>query len=1046
MQVLEFGGRANAGDPLVHDQSRVHVRQEFSGQQRAQVQVDLGPVMQRALEFRRAPVAQRRHRAFEQLQVKREADLVDLAALVLSEQLAGATDLQVMGCEHEAGAEVVQRLDRFEPARRVGGHRLARWRDQVGIGLVVRAADPAAELVQLGQAEAIGSIDHDRVRGRDVDAALDDRRAGEHVAAPVIEVEHHALELPLPHLPVPDRDARLGHQRGQSFGGRVDRLDAVVHEVHLAAAPQLALAGFADGRVVPLRDEGLDREAGSGRGRDQRQVTQAAERHVQRARDRGGRQCQQVHLGAQALQALLVAHPETMLLVDDHQAEVAELHARLQQPVRAHDDVDLACGQPVQHGPRLGIAAEPRQHLDLHGPVGEAVGERLVVLLGQQRRRHQHGHLAPAVHRHERGTQRDLGLAEADVAADDPVHRLRRAQVGHDLLDRGGLVGRFLEREAGCERAQRWVVHRERVSLAGGPLRVQVEQLSGRVAYPRRRPLPGLLPLFAAELVQRSALGRRAGVPADALQRLHRHVQLVAVRVLEDQELGRQAACIQRREPEVAAHAVVLVHDRCAGAQVGQLLDDARGIAVRPAPAALLLRALAGQLLLGEQHHRGIAERRAGRDRRNGDREGVLRIEELAPARHRLRLEPLATQQLHQQLTTSRRLGREQHPLPDRTQQRRELDDGFLATRIEQRIRRRFGPQVHYRLVRCLLRGRSVEQQRRQPSCARQPLVRIHADFARFEHRVLDVVATVLVTFRDGLPGRTQALLVAGRKHQRRRGGQVVEQVRGLVVEQRQEVLDPGRRESVADVPVNLHPGQVAREACPVTATEIPDRVRIEAELTGRQQLDARQAVGRALAVRVEAADAVDFPVEQVDAQRFFAAHREDVEQRSADREFTRAAHLRHAGISGSGEAAAKCLEVQLLAHREVQRLCIHEAPRRQPLQCRAEVGDHDAAGQRRQPGQRPQPARDDVGVWREAVVGQRLVAGEGQQRDVARQEEAQFELGPLRAHRIRCQKQDRAIVPRGGLRQVDARRGAIAAGPAYSPVAGRRHFCRYFH
>ena len=67
--------------------------------------------------------------------------------------------------------------------------------------------------------------------------------------------------------------------------------------------------------------------------------------------------------------------------------------------------------------------------------------------------------------------------------------------------------------------------------------RVQVEQLGRRVADPLRA-RARLLPLVAAELVQRRGFGRRAGVAADALERLHRHVQLVAVGVFEHQELA----------------------------------------------------------------------------------------------------------------------------------------------------------------------------------------------------------------------------------------------------------------------------------------------------------------------------------------------------------------------------------------------------------------------------------------------------------------------------------------------------------------------------
>jgi hypothetical protein len=42
--------------------------------------------------------------------------------------------------------------------------------------------------------------------------------------------------------------------------------------------------------------------------------------------------------------------------------------------------------------------------------------------------------------RDEGGAQRDLGLAEADIAADQPVHRFGRFQVAQHILDRALLI------------------------------------------------------------------------------------------------------------------------------------------------------------------------------------------------------------------------------------------------------------------------------------------------------------------------------------------------------------------------------------------------------------------------------------------------------------------------------------------------------------------------------------------------------------------------------------------------------------------------------
>ena len=102
---------------------------------------------------------------------------------------------------------------------------------------------------------------------------------------------------------------------------------------------------------------------------------------------------------------------------------------------------------------------------------------------------------------------------------------------------------------------------------------------------------------------------------------MHRHVQLVVVGVLEQQELGRHAADVHRHEAAIAADAVVLMHDRGAGTQISKLLDDPCRVAIRAFAAPLLLRAFAEELFLGDDGETEIRQRQAGCQRRDGDSE-----------------------------------------------------------------------------------------------------------------------------------------------------------------------------------------------------------------------------------------------------------------------------------------------------------------------------------------------------------------------------------------------------------------------------------------
>ena len=123
------------------------------------------------------------------------------------------------------------------------------------------------------------------------------------------------------------------------------------------------------------------------------------------------------------------------------QAELLGADVAREQPVGADQDVDLAGLEVVEHRFRLGRLAQARDPLDPEGQVGEALAEGAEVLLGEDRRRHQHHHLLAVGGGLDRGPQRHLGLAEADVAADQPVHRPLGLHVALDRLDRLQLVG-----------------------------------------------------------------------------------------------------------------------------------------------------------------------------------------------------------------------------------------------------------------------------------------------------------------------------------------------------------------------------------------------------------------------------------------------------------------------------------------------------------------------------------------------------------------------------------------------------------------------------
>ncbi|MEI2704359.1 MAG: hypothetical protein V9E89_03635 [Ilumatobacteraceae bacterium] len=191
------------------------------------------------------------------------------------------------------------------------------------------------------------------------------------------------------------------------------------------------------------------RQAIFGRRLDHADVAHAGQPHVERARDRRGRQRQDVHLRAQLLEMFLVLDAEALFLVDDHQAEVLELSHRPECRRCVPMMMSISPLSKLLDARDLLLAGvRKRESMStLIGKAARRLAEGLVVLLREDRRRHQHGHLLAVIDRLERRPQRDFGFAVADIAADQAIHRVRLFHVRLDITHRAQLIFRLHIRE-----------------------------------------------------------------------------------------------------------------------------------------------------------------------------------------------------------------------------------------------------------------------------------------------------------------------------------------------------------------------------------------------------------------------------------------------------------------------------------------------------------------------------------------------------------------------------------------------------------------------
>ena len=386
------------------------------------------------------------HRHFEEAAIEVVPDVGDVPALLGAEDVARAPDLEVAHRELEPGPEVVELLDRVQPLLGDLGRNRVRAQQEVGVRLRARPPDAAAQLVEVGKPARLGAVDEDRVGRRDVEPGLDDRGRDEHLRAALDEREHRALELALPHLAVADRRtspparARGAFARpaGSSARGCGRRTPGRRARSRGGSRARM-IAG------VVLDDLRLHRRASRRRLPQRRDLADPEHRLVQRPRDRRRAERERVERLAAGGAASPCARRRTAAprrsirsprsLNTTSSWSIRWVPITMSTLPSASPAIVSFCSRSVR---------KRESDADRHREVLHPRPERVEVLVREDGRRDEHRRLPAAHHALERGPHRELGLAVADVAAEEPVHRDPRLHVLLDGVERDELVGRLL--------------------------------------------------------------------------------------------------------------------------------------------------------------------------------------------------------------------------------------------------------------------------------------------------------------------------------------------------------------------------------------------------------------------------------------------------------------------------------------------------------------------------------------------------------------------------------------------------------------------------
>ena len=160
----------------------------------------------------------------------------------------------------------------------------------------------------------------------------------------------------------------------------------------------------------------------------------------------------------------------------------------------------------------------------------------------------------------------------------------------------------------------------EGIARGGLPARVDVQEFGGDIPCLFRSTPFRLGPLVGAEAVQRRTVLVGARVAGNQMQGRHWHVELGFLGVLDGQELDVVVVDGERLQPEIAADAMVDVHNGRSRGQLDEILDHE--VRVDGTPTSALgggFAAVAEDLRLRD--HGDVVEPEATLDGRDGDAE-----------------------------------------------------------------------------------------------------------------------------------------------------------------------------------------------------------------------------------------------------------------------------------------------------------------------------------------------------------------------------------------------------------------------------------------
>ena len=184
--------------------------------------------------------------SFEDLLVHFETDLGHKAALLATQHITRAANIQVAHGNLETAAQVAMLFQRLQPFSRIGGQGSQRRRQQITECFFIAPSHPSAQLVQIAQSKLVGIVDNDRIHIGNIHTALHDIGTNQHIIFLIDKIQDPFFQFMTFHLPMCITDAQIGTKSLDDGRHFRQTLYPVIDKEDLAASFRFIINGIAD--------------------------------------------------------------------------------------------------------------------------------------------------------------------------------------------------------------------------------------------------------------------------------------------------------------------------------------------------------------------------------------------------------------------------------------------------------------------------------------------------------------------------------------------------------------------------------------------------------------------------------------------------------------------------------------------------------------------------------------------------------------------------------------------------------------------------------